>query len=331
MIQGSSRPKTELIPGAAQRPVLGIIGAGRVGGALAKMLTARGYRVAAVYSQSRTSAQRLADAVGAVMVETPGKIAEISELIFLTVPDAAISAVCTQLASNDQINQIDLRDRAVVHTSGAIAVSALLPAKVKGALIGGFHPIHPVAREAEFPPGVTFGLEADREPLRGWLMGIALALEGRPLWLRANTDRARYHASAVLVSNYLVTLFAEGLSLLSRYTLDEEGAKIALLSLAEGALENLREARPSEALTGPIVRGDAETVASHLESLQKLDPELAELYRALGLRTLKLAAARGLSKAGLAKLKGILNHANDNPGPTEDEEKRPADSDGHRL
>jgi len=147
----------------------------------------------------------------------------------------------------------------------------------------------------------------------------------------AREDRARYHASAVLVSNYLVTLFAEGLSLLSRYTLDEDGAKQALLSLAEGALENLREARPPQALTGPIARGDAETVAAHLDSLQKLDPELAELYRALGLRTLKLAAARGVSATSLAKLKGILNHANDNPRPTEDEEERPADSDGHSL
>jgi predicted short-subunit dehydrogenase-like oxidoreductase (DUF2520 family) len=319
MIQGSSRPKPGLVsdPSGVPTPVLptlGIIGAGRVGNTLARMLTARGYVVTAVHSQSRTSAERLADAVGAIVVDTPVEVVERSELIWLTVPDAAISAVCSHLASNDQINHMEmLRGRALVHTSGAVPVSALLPAKSKGALIGGFHPIHPIAHAIDLPPGVTFGLEADREPLRGWLLGIVLALEGNPLWLRANTDRARYHASAVLVSNYLVTLFAEGLALLSRYTLDEEGAKLALLSLAEGALDNLHQARPADALTGPIVRGDAETVSAHLDTLQRLDPELAELYRLLGLRTLKLAAARGLPAASLAKLKGILNHANDNP------------------
>jgi predicted short-subunit dehydrogenase-like oxidoreductase (DUF2520 family) len=307
-IQGSSRPNIPSTPGA--RPAVGIIGAGRVGTALARMLATRGYRVAAIHSQTRTSAQRLADAVGATVADHVEAVATAADLIFLTVPDAAIGVVCSQLADNDQIN---MRDRGVVHTSGAVSVAALLPAKQRGALIGGFHPIHPVARDAEFPPGVTFGLEADREPLRGWLMGIALALDGRPLWLRANTDRARYHASAVIVSNYLVTLFAEGLALLTRDTLDEEGARLALLSLAEGALDNLRESRPAEALTGPIVRGDSETVAAHLDSLARLDPELAELYRALGRRTLKLAAMRGLSAASLAKLKGILNHANDNP------------------
>lgn len=295
---GSGRPDVVEGVGVVRRPTLGIIGAGRVGGALARQLFARGYVIGAIYSRSGESRIRLAAQVGALAVDSPAAVAEFAQLMVLSVPDAAIQAVCEALST------VDLTDKAVLHTSGATPLTALHSARLRRALVGGLHPISPIVND--IPGGVTFGLEADREPLRGWLMGIVLALDGLPLWLRAGTDRARYHASAVIVSNYLVTLFAEGLALLSRYTLDEGAARVALLGLARTALDNIEAQGTAAALTGPIARGDAETVAAHLASLEKLDPELGQLYRLLGQRTLRLASARGLDSAQMDHLKSVL-------------------------
>ncbi len=325
MSQFLSRPNNPGLPGDVRRPVLGIVGAGRVGQALAHTLWTRGYTITAVYSRSPDSAARLAAKVDAQTVNTADQVANRAQLILLTVPDDAIRLVCEQLAVND------LTDRAVVHTSGATPLNDLQAAKRRGALIGGLHPIAPI-RSGSIPAGVTFGVEADREPLRGWLAALVDTLEGVTLWLRPGIDRARYHAAAVLVSNYVVTLLAESTALLSRFTVDETVAQAALITLAQITLENVQQAGLVAALTGPIVRGDVQTVQAHLSALHPLDPELSELYRLLGRRTLRLAAARGMDAEQLAALQEALqNHAYNDLGHSEDEAQRTAHPDGDSL
>jgi predicted short-subunit dehydrogenase-like oxidoreductase (DUF2520 family) len=238
------------------------------------------------------------------VVKSPIDAMRASQLALLTVPDSAIHGVAESLAEGD------LSGHTLAHTSGAVAVTALNPVRARGALTGGIHPILPIADSTHFPSGVTFGLEADREPLRGYLYGIVNALDGTPLWLRAGVDRVRYHAAAVLLSNYVVTLYAEAFALLMRGTVDESGAKSALLALGRAALDNLEAATsPAQALTGPLVRGDHAVVQAHWESLRKLDPELGDLYRKLGARTLKLAIARGLDGKSVAALRAILTES----------------------
>ncbi len=288
-----------------RRPSLGIVGAGRVGQTLAQTLWARGYVVSAIYSRSAKSAARLAEHVHARIVDSAAEVAQSAQLTLLTVPDELISPICDQLAV------CDLADRAVVHTSGAMPIAALNAAKRQGALIGGLHPFVPIPRPMQVAPDTVFGIEADREPLRGWLAGLVDAMGGVTLWLRPGIDRTQYHAAAVLTSNYFVTLFAESLALLVPFTADEQTAKDALLSLARSALDNLTQTDPAHALTGPIVRGDAATVQKHLDTLHKKDPELAEIYRLLGQRTARLAATRGLDADQMRRLEEILqNHAN---------------------
>lgn len=327
MLQHSSRPDNPGSSGEVRRPSLGIVGAGRVGQTLAQTLWTRGYTVTAVYSRSTASAIWLAEQVSARAVESAAEVAQNAQVTLLTVPDEAISAVCEQVAL------ADLTGRAVVHTSGVTPISALISAKRRGALIGGLHPLLPVARAGQpFPPGVTFSIEADREPLRGWLAGMVDALDGVALWLRPGLDRARYHAAAVLISNYLVTLFAEADALLSPFTADEQVARNALLALARATLENIAQVGSTAALTGPIARGDAATVRLHLDGLRRSDPELAEIYRLLGRRTARLAAARGLDADKLKRLQEVLqNHANNDSRLAEDEAQRAAHPNGDRL
>jgi predicted short-subunit dehydrogenase-like oxidoreductase (DUF2520 family) len=260
-------------------PSLAIVGAGRVGSTLSQTLHWRGYNVTAVYSRTPASAQRLADKLGTRAVSSAAEA-------------------------------VDLSGRAVVHTSGVTSMAALATAKVRGAMTGGLHPMLPIMDAELSPrmafsvpwvaksPDVTFGVEAEDGLLRTWLSAMVKALNGVALWLHPGQDRARYHAAGVIASNYLVTLFAEALGLLNSLetdaSTDEAIIRQTLVHLVDSTLHNVKAVGAVQALTGPIARGDAGTIRRHLEALEQSDPELADLYRVLGRRTLRLAAARGL-------------------------------------
>ncbi|MEP7289315.1 MAG: DUF2520 domain-containing protein [Chloroflexota bacterium] len=321
-----------------ERPTLAIVGAGRVGSTLAQVLHNRGYTISAVNSRTPESARHLAEKLGCHAADTPREAALEARLTLLTVTDEAIASVCEVLARDT-----DLTGRAVVHTSGISEIAVLAAAKASGAWVGGLHPMLPIMDRDLSPslafsppsatPDVMFGVEAAEEPLRSWLAAIVTTLNGIPLWLSPGQDRARYHAASVIASNYAVTLFAESLTLLKRLQaskpkgqsdqlgqqsklgvessygesgeVDERLLRFALVHLVQATLTNIKEVGAVQALTGPIARGDVQTVHKHLVALQQTDPELATLYRLLGKRTLRLAAERGLSAQ---KLDGILKN-----------------------
>ena len=287
-------------------PTLGIIGAGRVGGALARALHERGYRIAAVHSRSESFATELADAVGAENVESAESVVDKANLIILTVSDTAIQDICAQLASRD------LANRAVIHTSGATSVSALETARVRGAFIGGLHPVWPVARgDRPMPSGGVFGIEASDNLLREWLQDLVNALGGKAFWLPTGIDRVYYHAATVILSNYLVTLYAEASNLWAELGIDAAVSRDGLIGLARATIENLAHNSPEAALTGPIVRGDADTIRDHLTAFDQSDPELAAAYRALGQLTVRIAKTRGLSADRVRALNKALSDSFD--------------------
>jgi predicted short-subunit dehydrogenase-like oxidoreductase (DUF2520 family) len=308
-----------------ERPTLAIIGAGRVGSTLSQTLRWRGYTITAVYSRTPESARRLADKLHTSAVSAPAEAALSAQLTLLTVPDEAIVPVSEALARD-----ADLTGRAVIHTSGVTGVSALASAKARGAWVGGLHPMLPIMDTELSPrmafsvpwvaeaPDVTFGVEAEDEPLRSWLAAIVKALNGVALWLRPGQDRARYHAAGVFASNYVVTLFAEAIGLLTSLEsqngekTDERILGQTLVHLVDHTLQNIKAVGTVRALTGPIARGDAGTVRKHLEALEQEDPELAELYRLLGRRTARLAAERGLDAERLKRIRESLEASNAN-------------------
>jgi predicted short-subunit dehydrogenase-like oxidoreductase (DUF2520 family) len=324
------------------RPTLAFVGAGRVGSTLSQTLHWRGYVVSAVYSRSPASAQHLAEKLNTRTVASPVEAALSAQLTFLTVPDDVIAQVCQTLA-RDQ----DLTGRAVVHTSGVSGVELLLAARASGAWIGGLHPMIPIldmelSHRMAFSvpwvseaPDVTFGVEAESEPLHSWLADIVHALNGVALWLHPGQDRARYHAAGVIASNYVVTLFDEALHLLQSLGsgTDERLVRQTLVHLVENTLQNIKTAGTVQALTGPIARGDAGTVRKHLEALEQEDAELAALYRLLGRRTTRLAAERGLDAEKLERIRQSLeeSHANDYSKHPEDEGHGAANPDAHRV
>lgn len=277
---------TETVEGeAVETPTtLAIIGAGRAGSALATALTAAGHPVLAVHSRTAAHAARLAAAVGAAVVDTPAEAISRADITLATVPDGEITHVAVDVAGSGR----DLSGRALVHCSATYGRDALAAAEVTGVEAGAFHPLQALAGAASAPSlrGSSFVIDA-AGPLMTRLEMLAHDLGGHLLELPAS-ERALYHAAAVLVGNAPLALLARATTLLTRAGVDEESAHRALASLMVGAATNAAAAGPASALTGPVVRGDAATVARHLDVLSA-EPSTRELYRRLALEMLSLA------------------------------------------
>jgi predicted short-subunit dehydrogenase-like oxidoreductase (DUF2520 family) len=201
----------------------------------------------------------------------------------------------------------------VVHTSGAHDSTILESAARSGALTASFHPLQTFAdrdqARANLPASV-FAVEAE-----GWLKDLLLemvrALKGTPIELSAD-EKALYHASAVLISNYTVTLAKMATDLWLRFGWDRPAALRALLPLLKGSVNNLEALGVPMALTGPVARGDIETVERNLVALRATAPELAPAYRELALQTIPVALAKGgLSDSAAGALKRILDRHDD--------------------
>jgi predicted short-subunit dehydrogenase-like oxidoreductase (DUF2520 family) len=246
--------------------------------------------------------------VGAVAADNAEIVIESADLILLTVPDDAIETTAQSLAYQDWTG------KAVIHTSGAHDATLLASLAERGAMVGSLHPIFPFAdveSSVTHLPGAVFALEAESEVLKGWLTGMVEALHGQVLAIPAG-KKAIYHSALVFASNYAVTLYAIAEQLLVGLGAEKATAEQALNGLLHGTVENLRQQGIPGALTGPLVRGDARTIAAHLESLARTP--FAELYRQLARQSYPMLQARQVNIDFIERIiRQSENHAIDNP------------------
>jgi predicted short-subunit dehydrogenase-like oxidoreductase (DUF2520 family) len=265
------------------RSAIGVIGAGRVGSALAHALLAVGRPLDAVASRTRAHADALASELPFVASAEIDELVASSDIVFLAVPDDAIEKAAHSIVWRPT--------QAVVHLSGGRGLDALAAVAEAGGIVGGLHPLQTfpgdetaAAARARFQ-GIVCGIEAPA-PLDAVLANIVEELGGRSFRLEG-VDRAAYHAAAVFVSNDVVAVMAAAARAwaLAGLPVDEaRGALSALLTASAAAIAG----RPlTEALTGPVARGDVETVRRHLAALES-EPELMALYRGLGAELLRL-------------------------------------------
>ncbi len=229
--------------------------------------------------------------------------------VLLAVPDAAIPDVAARLAGLPLPPGIP-----VLHLSGSVEIEALAPLARAGHPVGGVHPLCAVADPVEGADrlrGATFGVEGEGAA-RGLAERIVRAAGGTALEL-APGSRTAYHAAAVFASNYVVALLAVAERLMESAGIPAERARPALAGLATGAVENVRDRGPAAALTGPVARGDAETVARHLA---RLSGDERRLYSLLAAEALRLARARGLDAAAAARVAELIGEEpGDPPSP----------------
>ncbi|MCW3481409.1 DUF2520 domain-containing protein [Neisseriaceae bacterium JH1-16] len=264
-----------------------IVGAGRLGQSLGRLLAASGrYRIAGVLSAHAESAARAVAFIG--QGEAVGTIAELptADYTLLAVPDGVIAEAAQALARDGRF----LPDSLVFHASGAGELDLLATLAERGIAVGCLHPAFSFADPARAVAGFAgtpCALDGDA-PSCARLANLAEALGGKPFRL-APGGKAAYHAALSVASNYLVTL-TELAGQLARQAGVPDGEVAGLIGpLMRQTLANALTLGPAAALTGPIVRGDAGTVARHLAVLPD---DVQPVYRRLGERTVALAGAR---------------------------------------
>jgi predicted short-subunit dehydrogenase-like oxidoreductase (DUF2520 family) len=218
-----------------------------------------------------------------------------SGIVFLAVPDAAISEMARRIASAGPPAAVSF-----VHLSGATTLDAL--ASLRPHAIGSFHPLQsfPFPRGPKAFAGITIAVDASKPALRRRLEAMARGLGARPKHV-PDTDRAAYHAAGAYASNFVTVMLGEAVRLLEGIGWTEAEATRALMPLVEGAVDNMRRKGVVGALTGPIRRGDADTVRRHLEVVG--DPDL---YRMLATIALEIALEAGLEPAAAERVELAL-------------------------
>ncbi|TVP76372.1 MAG: DUF2520 domain-containing protein [Gemmatimonadales bacterium] len=201
--------------------------------------------------------------------------------VLLTVPDHSLREMAELLAARGDTRE----GTPVLHCSGALGAEPLEALHRAGYQVGTLHPLQAVASAetgARRLAGAAFAVSGEPGALAAGRR-LVQALSGAVLSVPTRL-RPLYHAAAVLASNYLVVLLREAEGLLRDAGTSQEEARTALLALASGTISNATELGFGEALTGPVVRGDADVLDLHLRTL----PEpVRSLYAQLGLRALE--------------------------------------------
>ncbi len=287
---------------------MGVVGAGRVGAVLGSALRAAGHAVVGASAVSEGSRERAELLLPGVPVLEVPEVVRRAELVLLTVPDDALPGLVGGLAELGawQAGQL------VVHTSGRFGWRVLQPATASGAIPLALHPAMTftgrsldLARLAD----CCFAVTAPGPVLP---IGQALAVEmGAEPVVVAEEDRPLYHAALAHGANHLVTLVAEALDLLAAARVEHPDRVLA--PLLSAALDNaLRQG--DGALTGPVARGDAGTVAAHVDAVAGSGVEGAlATYRRLARDTADRALASGRLRPEAAQ--SLLEVLADEPPP----------------
>jgi predicted short-subunit dehydrogenase-like oxidoreductase (DUF2520 family) len=281
-----------------------IIGAGRLGTSLGHALRKKGYKIKALSCRTVSSAQKSRKIIGEGIASIDNiQTAKMGQIVFLCLPDEEISKVAKVLAGSN----INWSKKFVFHCSGLIPSKVLKPLGDKGAFTASLHPIQSFAQKktpsAQFE-NIYFGLEGSTEAL-ALSSKIVRQLGGHPLFIQPE-DKALYHAACSTASNFFVVLLEMAVSLLKKVDLQEEKALQILLPLVKGTLHNVKKLNIRTSLTGPVIRGDEESLQEHLNALRNF-PFYYETYKRLAAQAMEIAKKEGkISPQKIKALKKLM-------------------------
>jgi predicted short-subunit dehydrogenase-like oxidoreductase (DUF2520 family) len=267
---------------------IAVVGAGRVGTALAILLHDAGHRIVAVAGGSGTP-DRAARYLPGVPVRDAAGAARDARVVLIGTPDAQIAPACEAMSRAGALGE----GQTVAHLSGATGLDALASARSVGAETLCVHPLQTcpdVESGLRRIPGSAFAITAASDEACALGEQLARDAGGRPFRL-ADNAKPIYHAAAVFASNYLIAITALAEEL--ERSADVPDPLGALMPLERATLDNVGMLGPGSALTGPALRGDAGTVERNLAALAKHAPHAIASYVALADLTLDLAQRGG--------------------------------------
>ncbi len=264
---------------------INIIGAGKLGKSIAKLIVKnQAGSIQGICNSSLHSSQEAVSFIGAGMPFHEIDDLPSADITFITVPDDKIKDICDKLSHAKNFPSSSV----VVHCSGLLTSDILNAARYKGCSVASIHPMRSFAEpkiSVEQFIGTYCAIEGSVEAEK--IIGdIFQKIGGKIIHIEKN-NKSFYHAAGVIASNYLITLTHHAIESLKNAGIEHEKSVDMILNLMTGTLINLSKTKsPTESLTGPIKRGDVETIKKHMLAIQ--NSNLKKLYTVMGELTLNL-------------------------------------------
>ncbi len=279
---------------------VGFIGAGKVGTAFGKFLINQGINVIGYNSRSRKSLEKAIEYTSTEGFEKDDLI-NAADVIFVTVKDDQIQSVL----DNSIIDFKILKEKTFIHMSGVHSSKILLKAYDKGADVYALHPLQSVSnieKAVEDFEETYFSIESIGKKNKN--ISKILSVIKNHFEIQAD-QKSVYHMAACVFSNYLTTLMDFGVELMASIGIAEEESFEAMLPLINGTIKNIQKNGSANALTGPIARGDIETIKNHLKSFEDLNQDYEDFYRMMGSKTLDYIEKNNIQET--QKIKNMRN------------------------
>jgi predicted short-subunit dehydrogenase-like oxidoreductase (DUF2520 family) len=274
---------------------IAIVGAGKVGLTLGRILVENGEKVVCVVSKTMRSAKAGGKYLRCKRISTSlESIPESTNLIFIATPHSAVEGVASNLS---RLRHLRFKRLSACHASGMLSAVALDPLRNQGATVFSFHPLQTFPRDfkvSDIVPtarGIYYACDGTPSAIRKAKL-LARKLEGRVIEIRPD-QRAFYHAACVVASNHLTTMLSVLEVMFRKLGTSEKEFYKVFKPIITATLRNVGGTTPAAALSGPIARGGVETIAEHFSSIKQYAPELLPYFRTLTLETVKLAERKG--------------------------------------
>lgn len=269
--------------------IIGIIGAGKVGTTLGAYLRKNNITVSGYYSRTYESAAVAADFTKTKAYNDIAALVGASDTLFITTPDGEIGSVWDCIAKDG------LAEKIICHFSGSLSSLVFSGIEAAGATGCSIHPMFAFSDKfqsyKEFHTA-CLTMEGQEKAVR--IMKSLFEGLGHKVFTVRAEDKMRYHAAAAFASNYMIGLFQASLDLLEDCGFSEEDSRLLLVPLVQNNVGAMLEKSTSEVLTGPIERGDIQTIEKHLETLGGTDKEA--VYRSLGKEIIKIAQKKNADR-----------------------------------
>lgn len=278
--------------------LISIIGTGKVGTAVAKVLLERGYSISSLYDVDGEALDSAVSITGALPARGLKETVEGAEVVIITTPDGEIEGVCRRIS--EECAHESLASRKFIHMSGALSIRVLDAVRSLGAQVFCVHPIQTFAdweSAARSIPGSTFGVTCDEEGWE-WAKNFVSRFGGCAERV-SDEDKVKYHLACVFACNLPVILFHVAECLFEEVGLPIADRKSLYMPMVKTTLDNVEGMGTAAALTGPLRRGDVETVGVHLRELENHSEEVLAIYRSISLEGLKMLELEGELNEGL--------------------------------